>query len=183
MIKKTIRLEDIDHSLYVEDDVNGEHIYYLDPELTKPYTGVIYSKFKGKIESEAEFIDGLMNGLEYVYNEEEELIVINECRGNVGFGIAKEFDKGQLMSVSIVYNGGLVKFLEIGSNNEIINNQKFYYDVSKGDKIPEGDGALGMKRYEKLPKYIKILLELSDKELIEYEFKKENPYLRPPYNI
>lgn len=178
-----MRLEDIDHSLYGENDVNGIVTYYLDPELTKPYTGVIYSKFRGKIESEAEFIDGLMNGLEYVYNEEEELIVINECRGNVGFGIAKEFEKGQLTSVSIVYNNGLVKFLDIGSNNEIINNQKFYYDVSKGDKIPEGDKAFVMMSYDKLPKYIKILLELSDKELVEYEFKKENPYLRPPYNI
>ncbi|UVD78668.1 hypothetical protein NWE55_11110 [Myroides albus] len=178
-----MRLEDIDHSLYVQDDVNGEHIYYLDPELTKPYTGVIYNKWRGKIESEAEFIDGLKNGLEHVYNEEEELILISECRGNIEFGISKEFEKGYLTSVSINYNGRLVKYLEIGHNYEIINVQKFYYDVTKGDKIPEGDKIITKMSYERLPKYIRILLELSDKELVEYEFKKGNPYLRPPYNI
>ncbi|MBB1150054.1 MULTISPECIES: hypothetical protein [unclassified Myroides] len=178
-----MRLEDIDDSFYVENDVNGIVTYYLDPELTKPYTGVIYNKWQGKIESEAEFIDGLKNGLEHVYNEEEELILISECRGNIEFGISKEFEKGYLTSVSINYNGRLVKYLEIGHNYEIINVQKFYYDVTKGDKIPEGDKIITNMSYERLPKYIRMLLELSDKELVEYEFKRDNPYLRPPYNI
>ncbi|MTG99211.1 MULTISPECIES: hypothetical protein [Myroides] len=178
-----MRLEDIDDSFYVENDVNGIVTYYLDPELTKPYTGVIYNKWQGKIESEAEFIDGLKNGLEHIYNEDGEPIQINECRGNVMFGITKEFQKGYLTSVSIVYNNSYIKSLDVNRNKEIIDIQKNYYDVTKGDKIPEGDKILTNMSYERLPKYIRMLLELSDKELVEYEFKRDNPYLKPPYNI
>ncbi|MDM1409110.1 hypothetical protein [Myroides sp. DF42-4-2] len=160
-----MRLEDIDHSLYVEDDVNGIVTYYLDPELTKPYTGVIYNKWRGKIESEAEFIDGLKNGLEYIYNEDEEVIQINECRGNVIFGVVKEYEKESLKSVSIVYNNSFLKILNV--NLEDFNVLR-HYDNQYGNELPH---------------YLKSLLQLSNKQLIEYEFKKDNPYLRPPYNI
>lgn len=181
MNKNKKRLEDIDDSLYSENDVNGVVSYYLDPALTQPYTGIIYTKFGGKIESEAAYIDGLMNGLEYVYNEEEELIQLTECRGNVHFGVSKEFENEKLSVVCINYNGSLVKVVYLGENQEIVSTEKYYYDVTKGDEVPQGYSALTRISYEELPQYIQLLLELSDQELVDYEFQEENPYLRPPY--
>ncbi|MBB1148817.1 MULTISPECIES: hypothetical protein [unclassified Myroides] len=178
-----MRLEDTDRCLYVEDDVNGESVYYLDPALTLPYTGVIYTTYRGKIESEAVYFQGLKNGLEYVYNEEGEIIQIDECRGNVQFGISKEFENNRLSSISINYNNSWVKVLYVGENCEIIDTQKYYYDVTKGDEVPQGNASLTRMPYECLPSYIRLLLELSDQELVDYEFKDENPYLRPPYTI
>ncbi|MBB1150797.1 hypothetical protein H4K35_11850 [Myroides sp. NP-2] len=159
------RIENIDEILYTEDDLNGYPIYYLDLELTKLFTGIIYSKFKGKIENEAEYIEGLKNGLEYIYNEDEEVIQINECRGNVIFGVVKEYEKESLKSVSIVYNNSFLKILNVNLDDF---NVLRHYDNQYGNELPH---------------YLKSLLQLSNKQLIEYEFKKDNPYLRPPYNI
>lgn len=164
MINKnvTLRLEDIDDLLYYKDDINGYAMYFIDKELTKGYSGEIYSIFKGRIESEAQYINGSKNGLEYIYNSNGDLEQINECRGNVLFGVSKEYDeKGNIKTASVVYNNNHLKVIEL---NRILNE---YNIIDYREKRHENG----------LPSYIEYLLGLSNEELINYEFKTDNSNL------
>lgn len=163
MIDKNVklRLEDTDESLYMKNDFNGNAVYFLDKELTKPFIGEVYVVFKDKIESEAQYINGSKNGVEYIYNSNQEIEQINQCRGNVIFGVSKEFENRKLKTVSIVYNNNFIKIIEINSN------QKDYITLKVCDN----------KYGNKLPIYLKNLLKLNDEELINYEFSLDNPNL------
>lgn len=156
-----LRYEDIDSNLYTKNDSNGNAIYFLDKEFKKPFTGEIYVMFKHKIESEAEYKNGYKNGLEYIYYANENLQQINEYKGNVLFGISKEYDENEnLISVSIVWNNSYIKVIEIRENQI---DKVTFYEEARNIKI--------------LPEYIKILLQLSEEELINYEFRPNSPYL------
>ncbi|WP_407402735.1 hypothetical protein [Chryseobacterium sp.] len=92
----------------------------IDKELTKAYSGEIYSIFKGKIESEAQYINGSKNGLEYIYNSNGDLEQINECRGNLIFGVSKEYDEnGNIKTASVVFNNNHLKVIEV---DKILDN-------------------------------------------------------------
>lgn len=162
MINKDIelRLEDIDDRLFTKNDRNGYAVYFLDQGLTQPFTGEIYVKFNDTIESEAEYKNGYKNGIEYIYNSEGNLEQTNENRGNVIFGISKEYDEdGNMVIASIVYNNDYLRSVESIDNN--IQETKAYDD----------------KFGESLPEYIQKLLKLSNEEVFNYEFKINNPYL------
>lgn len=164
MINKDVkfRLEDTDDSLFFKDDINGYAMYYLDKELTKAYSGEIYSIFKGKIESEAQYINGSKNGLEYIYYSNGDLEQINECRGNVIFGVSKEYDEnGNIKTASIVYNNNHLKVIEV---DRILDE---YNIIDYREKRHESG----------LPSYMEYLLNLSNDELVNYEFKTDNPNL------
>ncbi|MBK1895146.1 hypothetical protein [Chryseobacterium paridis] len=155
-----LRLEDTDDRLYTKNDINGEAIYFLDKEFTQPFTGEIFIKYKDEVESEAEYKNGYKNGIEYIYTSEGILEQTNENKGNLIFGISKEYDEeGQVVISSIVYNNDYLKSVEIV------------------DGVIRETTAYNNKYGEALPEYIKMLLSLSDEEVFNYEFKINNPYL------
>lgn len=117
-------------------------------------------KFNDTIESEAEYKNGYKNGIEYIYNSDGNLEQANENRGNVIFGISKEYDAdGNTVIASIVYNNDYLRSVE-----------------SVDDRTPETkvyDDKFG----NSLPEYIQKLMKLSNKEIFNYEFKINNPSL------
>ncbi|MEH3113019.1 hypothetical protein [Pedobacter terrae] len=155
-----LRLEDIDDRLYTQNDINGNAVYFLDREFKLPFTGVLLVKFNNRLESEAQYQNGRKNGIENVYNSAGILEQTSEYRGNVIFGVSKEFDaEGIVMISSIVYNNDYLRTVE----------------MVKG-KIGETQTYNG-KYGEGLPAYLQNLIKLSNEDLFHYSFKSQNPYL------
>lgn len=155
-----LRLEDIDDRLHTKNDFNGNAVYFVDEECKQPFTGEIFVKFNGLLESEAQYKNGCKNGVENIYNSDGILEQTNENRGNVIFGVSKEFDvTGNILVSSIVYNNDYIRSVEI-ADGKIVETKPY-------------NGKYG----ENLPEYLQLLLQLSKEDLFNYEFKNENPYL------
>ncbi len=118
------------------------------------FTGRVYDTYDDKISWVFDVKDGLQNGIDKVYYEGTNILEqISEYRDNMQFGISKEFnEEGKLQSVSVVWNNKYLKtiFLE---NSKVINQQ----DNFNTNKI-------------KYPKEILRLLNMPNKNLIEYNF-------------
>lgn len=155
-----INMEKKINDLYLKDDPSsGESDYYIDKDLTIPYSGIVIDEINGIIVWKFDVKNGKRTGLEYLYSSDGKIEQINECRGNVMLGVSKEFDEeGNVKSSSVVYNNYHIRVIK--KNNELIS------------EIISYDGSLG-----ELPEYLHKLLKLSDKELIEYKFRTDNPYL------
>ena len=124
------------------DDATGEHIYYEDKEGTKPYNGIAFEIFRGKLCSEFEVKDGYNTGIEKTYYEDTgELQGVFEMERNTVNGIAKEFYKnGKMQCQSIVINNQYINTIyydEEGNVTEIYEMQPddMEYSVVK-DRIP-----------------------------------------------
>lgn len=155
-----LRLEDTDDRLYTKNDSNGFAVYFLDKECKEPFTGEIYVKFKDAIESEAQYKNGYKNGIEYIYDSDGNLEQANENKGNVMYGVSKEYDEnGNIVNASIVFNNEYLKSIELIDGT-------FQETTSYQDKFGEF-----------LPDYLRELLSLSKEELFNYEFKPDNPHL------
>ncbi|HAO08151.1 MULTISPECIES: hypothetical protein [Chryseobacterium] len=160
LFNKKLRLEDIDDRFYTKNDINGNAVYFLDKEFKEPFTGEIFVTFNGVLESEAQYKNGYKNGIENIYNSNGILEQTNENRGNVIFGVSKEFnEEGDVVISSIVYNNDYIRSVE-NSDGEVVETQSY-------------TGKYG----ENLPEYLQNLLRLSKEDLFNYEFKSENPYL------
>lgn len=163
MIDKNVknRVEDIDNSLFVKNDINGNAMYFLDANFSIAFEGEIYSVFINQIESEAQYKNASKNGLEYIYNANQEIEQINECRGNLIFGVSKEFQDNKLKYVSVVYNNNHLLVVEILEESKVYKLLK--YQTEQLD--------------ENLPIYLQNLLDLPIENLIDYEFQIDNPNL------
>ena len=130
------------------DHISGESDSYIDKNLTIPYDGTVINKDGDIIIWKFEVRNGKRTGLEYIYYSNGKIEQINECRGNLTFGVSKEFDQnGNLRSVSIVWNNGYLRTIHINNNKiEKIDNYK--------------------PTINRLPEKISYLFTLSNEELI-----------------
>ena len=118
------------------------------------FTGKVYDTNNDKINWIFEVKDGLQNGLEETYHEGTTIIEqIAEYKDNMQFGISKEFNEdGSLNSISIVWNNKYLKTIFVKKSKVININES--YDIEK----------------IKYPEKILMLLNLSDDDLIQYNF-------------
>lgn len=154
-------MEKLFKELYLKDDsISGEYDYYLDDLFTKPYQGIVIDKVNDILMWKFDVRKGKRTGLEYVYNTDGKLEQINECRNNLMFGVSKEYNEiGKIKTTSIVYNNSYLKIIEVNEKQSVVLEN---YD----------------NRYEeKLPSYLQKLLLLSNEELVDYEFRNDNPNL------
>ena len=128
----------------------------------KKYDGVVYDIIDDKIYWIFEVKDGLQNGLEITYYEGTDVIHQKvEYKDNFQYGLSKEYnEQGELQFISIVYDNDYLEITQI--------------EDGKFKKLETYD----KKRHENgLPSYIEYLLSLSNEELVNYEFKADNPNL------
>lgn len=97
-----LRLEDIDDRLYTQNDINGHAVYFLDEEFKVPFTGVLLVKFNNLLESGAQYQNGRKNGIENIYDSAGILEQTSEYRGNVIFGVSKEFNAERIVMISSI---------------------------------------------------------------------------------
>lgn len=144
-------------TLFSKPDSNGESIYYIDEQLKKPYTGIlIETKAHKTVIWWSEYIDGFQNGVEKNYDFDGILEQVSECKYNMHVGVSKEYDKlGHLTSVAIKWNNGYIRTIYLDSNKQIINKED---DQNWINNFP-------------IPDDFKKLLNLTDEELIIYDFK------------
>ncbi|WP_407402739.1 hypothetical protein [Chryseobacterium sp.] len=147
--------------LYLKDDpISGESDYYLDELFKNPYNGVVIDKVNDILMWKFDVRKGKRTGLEYVYNTDGKVEQINECRNNLMFGVSKEYDNNEdVKTASIVYNNSYLKIVEVNEKQNVVLEN---YDNRYEDKLPE---------------YLRKLLLLSNQELVNYEFKTDNPNL------
>ncbi|MDO4880634.1 MAG: hypothetical protein Q3983_05080 [Capnocytophaga sp.] len=150
------RLQDTDDRLFVENDINGECIYYTDEACQTPFNGIVYGMC-GKplrLDYECEIVGGVKDGMELTYNEEGGIEQASECRHNLLYGVSKEYDEeGNLLTASVVFNNSHLKVVTPTESGQ--------YEVTK--YTPEST--------KNLPADILALLILSEEELVNYEFK------------
>lgn len=161
-----INIKDINISLekdlFTKPDHNGESIYFFDKELQELYTGILIENSGNTMIWWSEYIDGVQNGVEKVFNEEGQLEQISECKNNMHVGISKEYDEfNNLIFVGIKWNNGYVKGLHLDTDKKIIKKEE---DESWINNFPISDD-------------FNKLLKLTDQELVNYEFKTNNPNL------
>ncbi|WP_407402737.1 hypothetical protein [Chryseobacterium sp.] len=111
-----IKIKDINISLekdlFSKPDHNGESIYFLDKELQELYTGILIETSGDIMIWWSEYIDGVQNGVEKVFNNEGQLEQISKCKYNMHVGISKEYNEfNNLIFVGIKWNNGYVKEL------------------------------------------------------------------------
>ena len=138
------RLQDIDERLFIENDLNGECIYYTDEDCQTPFNGIVYGMcgHPSRLDYECEITEGMKNGIEQA----------SECRHNLMYGVSKEYEQeGNLLTASVVYNNSHLKIVS-----------------------PTPEGTYNIEKYapqstQKLPDDILTLLALSEQELVEYQ--------------
>lgn len=154
--------DSLEKDLFAKPDYNGESVYFLDKELTKPYTGILIETYDNYTIWWSEYINEVQNGIEKVFNDDGQLEQISECKNNMHVGISKEYDESnKLIFVAIKWNNGYVKKIYLDENKNIIKKEE---DESWIRNFPIPDNFLQ-------------LIKLSDQELINYEFKIDNPNL------
>jgi len=145
-------LKNIDE-LYTTADHNGETLYFIDALLAIPYTGIVVDKSDNIVEWMFETVNGKQEGLEKTYFPNGKLKQIAEYKNNLQYGVSKEYDQeGNMTSASIVWNNGYIKTLVINEGQVVSVDEKHFADNTK------------------IPDRISYLLELSQKELINYQF-------------
>lgn len=143
-------------TLFSKPDYNGESIYYLNEQLEQSYTGILIETVAHDITIWwSEYIDGFQNGIEKIFNGDGQLEQISECKYNMHVGISKEYDEqGNLILVAIKWNNGYIKSMDVDINKKIINKEEY---------------ERWLNNYP-IPDDFKKLLNLTDQELIDYEF-------------
>ena len=155
------RLQDIDERLFVENDLNGDCIYYTDEDCQTPFNGIVYGMCGNppRLDYECEIKDGVKSGIELTYNEEGGIAQACECRHHLIYGVSKEYDEeGNLLTASVVYNNSHLKVVSPTPGGS--------YNIEKC--VPQNT--------QKLPDDILTLLALPEQELVEYQ-------LIPQYRI
>ena len=148
------RLQDIDERLFVENDLNGECIYYTDEDCQTPFNGIVYGMcgHPTRLDYECEIKNGVKSGIELIYNEEGGIEQASQCRHNLMYGVSKEYDQeGNLLTASVVYNNSHLKVVSATTEGT--------YKIEK--YAPQST--------QNLPHDICTLLALPEQELAEYE--------------
>lgn len=129
--------------LYEKCDINGESVYFTDQECKMLYTGHVEYYFNGILCWEADIVNGIMEGLEKVYNNETgELESVNEKKYNMSNGLSIEYYKnGKIKSISTNINNCLIDFYDYDENGNIsatsfLDEKDIHYCLVK-NKIPE----------------------------------------------
>ncbi|MGD1841439.1 MAG: hypothetical protein ACFB0B_11165 [Thermonemataceae bacterium] len=119
------------------------------------FTGEVYDTLDNKINWIFDVKNGLQNGIEKTYQEGSDVLEqITENKDNMQFGVSKEFDeKGNLQSVSVVWNNKFLKTIFLRGSKPIKKEES--YDIYEG----------------KYPEKIIRLLNLTDNDLIKYNFE------------
>ena len=107
--------------LYFKYDINGNNIFYVDEECTKPYTGHVEDYDQGFIWRESDVVNGYYDGVckEY-YFKSDKLEMISEMKYNLQTGLSIEFyESGRVRSVSTLIYDGEIDSISYDENGEI----------------------------------------------------------------
>lgn len=130
-------------NLYEKCDINDESVYFVDQECKIPYIGHVEYYFNGILCWEADIVNGIMEGLEKVYNNETgELESVNEKKYNMSNGLSIEYyENGKIKSISTNIDNCLIDFYDYDENGNIsstsfLDEKDIHYCLVK-NKIPE----------------------------------------------
>jgi hypothetical protein len=115
--------------LYTTDDFNGNPIYYIDEDCTKPYTGHLEEYDRGFICREGNIVNGYYDGVckEY-YDYSDKLEMISHMKYSLQTGLSIEFyESGKVRAVALVIQNYDIDYICYDENGEI-TEKKFRPD-------------------------------------------------------
>ena len=146
-----LHIKDLENKNHKNDGSFGVFFY-----KGEKFTGKVYDTFDERISWIFNVKDGVQSGVEESYYEGTDVLEqVAEYENNMQFGVSKEFSEdGDLQTISVVWNNAYLKtiFLE---NSKIIKKENSF-DLNKIT----------------YPEKILVLLNLSNKDLINYKFNE-----------
>ena len=115
--------------LYTIDDFNGNPIYYIDEDCTKPYTGHLEEYDRGFICREGNIVNGYYDGVckEY-YDYSDKLEIISQMKYSLQTGLSIEFyESGKVRAVALVIQNYDIDYICYDEDGEI-TEKKFRPD-------------------------------------------------------
>ena len=129
--------------LFEKYDINDEPVYFTDPECQMPYTGTVEEYLDGKTCWEADVVDGMMEGIEKIYNHESgKLEAIYEKKHNLDNGLSIEYyENGKIKNIFTTIDNLLIDFYDYDENGCVsskgyMDENDIHYRIVK-DKISE----------------------------------------------
>jgi len=110
-----------ENNLFYKDDLNGNPMFYLDQECTKPYTGHTEDYFKEHLSREGDVVNGYYEGIyKGYYDYSGKLEIVSQMEHNLTNGLSIEFfENGQVRSISLVFHNWYFDSVDYNENGEV----------------------------------------------------------------
>lgn len=118
--------------LYTIDDFNGNPIYYIDEDCTKPYTGHLEEYDRGFICREGNIVNGYYDGVckEY-YDYSDKLEIISQMKYSLQTGLSMElYESGKVRAVALVIQNYDIDYI-IYNEDGTIGAKEFWTNERK----------------------------------------------------